>query len=82
MRKSLIIFAVQSVLVVMFLVYALVQRTEVTKMREQAMENEYRAREARAEAEKQRAIAEEQMRIAVAQQALAQKAIEECSKKK
>ena len=67
-RRYLLITLFQFVLVAMFLVYALVQRTQAIKSREEAVMNENEAMEQKMLAEK----------IAIE----AQRALEECQKSK
>jgi hypothetical protein len=82
MKKTSLVIILQFVLMVLFLVYALVQRTQAIKTYEMAIINENLAKKAQMEAMEQRNIAEKHQRMAVVQAEMAQKALEECQSKK
>lgn len=78
-RIFAIVLGTATVISLLFLVYALVQKTQADRAREVALQNEAKAVAATKEAEKQKALAEEQAQIAKQQAEIArqQKAIAE-----
>ena len=76
------ILIVQFVLMVMFLIYALVQRTQVIKQREIAVQAETIAQENEKRAIELQKLAEMAHHQAMQQAELARQALEACEKKK
>lgn len=77
-KRHIVILLAQTLLIFMFLVYALVQRTQAIKQRELTIEAQSKAEENERRALEQEAIVSEAMRSAAAAQAEATKVLEEC----
>ena len=84
-----IVLAVSTLISVLFLIFAFMQKMEADKLKEEAVaaqvkviEVQKMAEAARKEADLQRMIAEKNMATAMEQKALAAKALEDCKKSK
>jgi len=81
-KKFILILVVQFVFMTMFLVYALVQRTQAIKSQELAKQTEQRALAQAQLAQVNEAMAMRTRQLAEQQAAAAQAALEACSKRK